>query len=119
MTSSLFSRSLATSLIIPASLCLVCLFSVFSVSTLEPWTSWSDVHAEFSIINVVTFQDDVGSIRMNWWGIPTVSIIYIFLSFVIGEEVRDMAKWIHRELVTLVKNLEKSRSELPMVLPIQ
>jgi pheromone a factor receptor len=114
-TASLFIRRIAISLIMTGSLCLVCVFSVLSISTFESWTSWSAVHADFSVINVVTSPDDVGSIRLTWWSIPTVSIIYIILSFVIGEEVRDASKWIRK----MVSRVDKPRSVFPMLLPTQ
>jgi pheromone a factor receptor len=114
-TASLFIRRIAISFIMTESLCLVCLFSVLSISKFESWTLWSAVHAEFSVINVVTSPDDVVGIQLPWWGIPALSIMYIFLSFVIGEEVRDASKWL-REMVFRV---ERRRTLFPMVLPIQ
>ncbi|KAF8239195.1 STE3-domain-containing protein [Tricholoma matsutake] len=116
MTSSLFYRRIATSFIITGSLCVICLFSVFSISTFESWTSWSAVHAEFSVIDVVTAPADVESILVTWWGIPTVSMIYIFLSFVIGEEMRDALKRTRRELPELVSRMKKPLSDFPMFL---
>lgn len=119
MTSSLFYRRIATSFIITGSLCVICLFSVFSISTFESWTSWSAVHAEFSVIDVVTAPADVESILVTWWGIPTVSMIYIFLSFVIGEEMRDALKRTRRELPELVSRMKKPLSDFPMFLSRQ
>ena len=115
LTSSLFVRRIATSFIINGSLCLVCLFSVLSISTFESWISWTAVHAEFAIINIVTSPDDIESITLAWWCIPVVSIIYIFLSVVIGEEAKDALNWISE----LPYRLEMSRFGLPTVFPAQ
>jgi pheromone a factor receptor len=96
-------------------LCLVCTFSVLSISSFEPWTSWSTVHAESTVINVVVSPNDINSIQITWWGIPTVSIIYIFLSFLIGEESRDALRWFRK----LVYRLEKPRFGVQVMLPTQ
>lgn len=114
-TGSLFIRRIATSFIMTGSLFLVGLFSVLSLSTFESWTSWSDVHAEFSVINIVTSPADVKTIQVAWWGIPTLSIIYILLSFTIGEEVRDAAKWIYE----VMSRVGTPRPVFSLELPIQ
>jgi len=115
ITSSLFIRRIATSFIITVSLCVVCLFSVLSISNFETWTSWSAVHAQFSVVNVVESPDDIESIQLAWWGVPAISIVYILLSLMIGEEVRDTLKYVRN----LLSRLGKSRCRNPIELPTQ
>ena len=115
LTASLFIRRIAFAFIMTGSLCLVGLFSALSLSTFKSWASWSDIHTEFSVIKIVTSPTDVRSIQLTWWGIPTVSIVYILLSFVIGEEARDAAKWICK----MVSRAKTSRPAFPTMLPMQ
>ncbi|KAF8884488.1 pheromone A receptor-domain-containing protein [Infundibulicybe gibba] len=115
MSSSLFVRRVAISLIMTGVLTVINLFSVFSISELEQWKSWASVHAQIRLINVVSSQDEIKSIQLVWWGVPVVSIIYIATSLTIGEEIRDMAKWI-RDQMTKLRAWKASRPSpaLPM-----
>ena len=39
-------------------------------------------------------KEEIGSTRMRWWSILAISVAYILLSYGLGEEARDMYKWI-------------------------
>ncbi|KAF9468429.1 pheromone A receptor-domain-containing protein [Collybia nuda] len=103
LTSSLFVRRIATSFFTTGALFIVTLFSVFTISGFKPWTSWVSVHSQITVISIVQIRPDVRSIQLVWWGVPVVSLVYIILSFTIGEELRDSAKWIHKVLTTKPK----------------
>nr|QQL12038.1 mating-type protein STE3.s1 [Hypsizygus marmoreus] len=123
LNTSLFVRRIAVSLLTTCTIFIVSLFSVFSISGFRPWTSWASVHAEFAVIDVVQSRDDIKSIQLAWWGIPAVSIVYILLSFLVGEEARDAAKWIRgiiiemskprpRPLIVLPTHVDKAATEM-------
>ncbi|KAF8060136.1 pheromone A receptor-domain-containing protein [Lyophyllum atratum] len=123
LTSSLFVRRVTVSITTTCLLFVVSLFSVFSVSGFRPWVSWSSVHASMTVVDVVQSRDDIKSIQLTWWGIPAVSIVYIILSFTIGQEARDSFKWIRgrvrqirkwrpRPLVLLPTHANKTETEM-------
>ncbi|KAF5378592.1 hypothetical protein D9615_007161 [Tricholomella constricta] len=86
LTASIFVRRVAVSIITT--------FSGF-----RPWTSWASVHANITAVDVVQSRDDIKSIQLVWWGVPAVSIVYILLSFTVGEETRDAFRWIRGRLL--------------------
>ncbi|GLB44324.1 hypothetical protein LshimejAT787_1602540 [Lyophyllum shimeji] len=101
LTASLFVRRVAVSLVMTVLLFVVALFSVFSVSGYRPWTSWAAVHANIKVIDVVQSRDDIKSIQLRWWGVPVMSIVFILLSLVLGEETRDAFKWTRGRVLQL------------------
>lgn len=113
LTASIFVRRVTVSLVMTCLLFVVSLFSVFSVSGYRTWTSWQSVHANITVINVVQSRDDIKSRQLAWWGVPVVSIVFILLSLVIGEETRDAGKWIRGRVV----QLHKWRPRPPVLLP--
>ncbi|KIM42054.1 hypothetical protein M413DRAFT_445226 [Hebeloma cylindrosporum] len=95
MTSSLFYRRLTTCMILAGSLTLISLSSLFSVHNFQPWISWDFVHASMATVEIVQFEDDVRNVQFAWWSTFAVSVIYIVLSFAIGEEARDSYRRLH------------------------
>ncbi|KAG5652720.1 hypothetical protein H0H81_003971 [Sphagnurus paluster] len=68
-----------------------------------PWLSWASVHADIAAVKIVQSPDDINSFQLSWWGIPAVSMVYIFLSFILGEEARDAFRWICGTIVQISK----------------
>jgi pheromone a factor receptor len=93
MTTSLFIRQLATSLLMVGVAILITLFSFFSVPVFRPWVSWASVHSQFSVIDLVRNSDEIRGFKLQWWGLFVLSVVYILLSFTLGEEARDAFKW--------------------------
>jgi hypothetical protein len=79
-----------------------------SSPSLHPW-SWTTVHASISEVNIVLSQDQLGSIQLAWWGGFVVTVLYLLLSYCLGEETRDIFKWIK----------QNTTREEPFVLPMQ
>lgn len=101
MTSSLFSRQLAMTLIISGVLTIISLFTMFSPPVFKPWSSWSAVHVALSQVDIITLPTEIKGIQLTWWGIPVVSIVHILLSFSVGEEIRDILNFIQKTLISL------------------
>src|SRR6266550_6523812 len=55
--------------------------------------SWAFIHADFSVVHVVTSNNENPSIRPIWWGLRFMSFLYILLALTWGE-VRDGTKEI-------------------------
>ena len=106
--SSFFFRSLFISMFTTVVIGLVYIFCSFFGPPLHPW-SWTAVHASMFKVDIVSSQDEVGSIQLAWWGIFGITVLYLFLSFCLGEETRDIFKWIRKQV---------TREKL-VVLPIQ
>lgn len=98
MTSSLFYRRLATCMVIAGSLILISLSSLFSVHSFQSWVSWDSVHASMGTVEILQAEDDINDVQFAWWSTFAISVIYIVLSFVIGEEARDSYRWVHEQL---------------------
>ncbi|PPQ96632.1 hypothetical protein CVT26_010672 [Gymnopilus dilepis] len=112
MNSSIFYRRLITGMILTGALILISLSSLFSVHSFQPWTSWNDVHSQMSQIEIVTSPDDIINLRFSWWAYFAISCLYIFLSLIIGEETRDIYRWL-RDLFKGRNNLQRK-----LVLPL-
>ncbi|KAG6839246.1 hypothetical protein H0H87_001346, partial [Tephrocybe sp. NHM501043] len=113
-TSSMFIRRLSTIIIITCVLFVVSLFSVFTISRFLPWTTWSAAHANFASINVVRSEEEMRSIKLVWVGVPVVSLVYVALILVLGEEARDAYKWIRDR----VREMPQWRPRPLMLLPL-
>lgn len=98
MTSSFFYRRLATCIILAGSLTLISLSSLFSIHSFQSWVSWDSVHASMGTVEIVQVEDDVNNVRFAWWSTFAISVVYIVLSFIIGEEARDSYRWVHEQL---------------------
>jgi pheromone a factor receptor len=90
----------------------VTLFSLFSINVTESFPAWASVHSQISKVQVVTVPDDVRQIVLAWWGVPVVSIVYLVLLYAIGEESRDISKWLRE------KYLEYSKKRRPQSSPL-
>lgn len=106
MTSSLFYRRLATCMIMTGALSILNFSALFSIPKYKPWISWASVHATLAQVNIVKDEinpdptmphGDFKNIQITWWGIFVISVVYILLSFAIGEEARDAYKWIVKQ----------------------
>ncbi|TEB23054.1 STE3-domain-containing protein [Coprinellus micaceus] len=93
MSSSHFTRRVITSTVMTCVSVITSLFGVFTVPALVPWKSWEWAHARMGEA-VVLAKEEIGSTRMRWWSILAMSVAYILLSYGLGEEARDMYKWI-------------------------
>lgn len=93
---SLFVRRAVTCIIMNLICVITTLFSLFLVPTLIPWTSWEHAHENMGKAVVLTVPDEVSNTRLTWWTVFAMSVAYVLLSFAVGEETRDSAKWIHK-----------------------
>ncbi|KAJ3502538.1 hypothetical protein NLJ89_g8842 [Agrocybe chaxingu] len=94
MTPSIFVRRLAITMIMSGALALIGVFSFFSVPVFQPWVSWASVHASMGKIDVVKSSSDIKVVEMAWWSIFGLSVLYIILVLGLGEETRDLFKWV-------------------------
>jgi pheromone a factor receptor len=106
--------------------CILAAFFVFSIasmaSTLNPWTSFADVHQQFFDIQVVYLTSlqspNLAYIQVEWawWTIPVLSLIFIAYfatSEKVVERYRTIKSW------TLPSKACKRPHLKPLVLPIQ
>ena len=107
MNASSFYRYLSISMITTITSGLASLLS-FTGPSLHPW-SWDTVHASMSEVNIVSSREQVGFIQLAWWGGFVVTVLYLLLSYCLGEETRDIFKWIK----------QKTSREESFVLPMQ
>ena len=107
MNSSSFYRCLVISMTTTIAAGLISLLNSFSGPSLHPW-SWVTVHASMSEVQIVSSQDQLRSIQLAWWGGFVVTVLYLLLSCCLGEEARDIYKWIRQ------KTTRKERFVLPM-----
>ncbi|KAG5340706.1 Pheromone B beta 1 receptor [Termitomyces sp. T112] len=114
ITSSNFIRHLTITIITSVVLFVIFLFSIFTISQFIPYTSWSAVHVEFSTINIIRDADAARSIEIPWLGVPIVSLVYIVLVLVFGEETRDASKWIRDHVGKIPKWHPRSLLLLPL-----
>ena len=98
MNSSCFVRCLVISMVTIIVASVVYLFCSFSGPAFHPW-SWTAVHASMSEVNIVTSQDEITPIQIAWWGGFVITIVYLLLSFCLGEETRDIFKWIRKQAI--------------------
>lgn len=96
MTSSSFFRCLVVSLGTTITAGLVYIFCSFSGPALHPW-SWAADPESMSKVNIVSSKSEVTSIQVAWWGGFVISILYLVLSFCLGEEARDIFQWIRKQ----------------------
>lgn len=92
MTASLWTRTLAISMTVTGITLLVLLFSMFSLPMSEFWISWEHVHEHFSEVN--TINEGAQGVKAIWWGLRVITLCYIVLALVLGEESRDIIKYI-------------------------
>jgi hypothetical protein len=49
-------------------------------------------------VEIVQAEGDVNDVQFAWWSSFAISVIYIVLSFTIGEEARDSYRWVREQL---------------------
>ncbi|KXN85252.1 Pheromone B beta 1 receptor [Leucoagaricus sp. SymC.cos] len=95
MNSGIWSRTLSISMTLTAATLLVLIFTMFSLSTSDPWISWQHVHQHLGEVHIVGETDQVaGGIKTLWWGLRVITLCYIILVLVLGEESRDIFKYL-------------------------
>lgn len=94
MTSRVWSSTLAISMAVTAASFLVVLFSMFALPMSDSWISWQHVHEHLSEVDIVTEKDQISGIRTFWWGLRVVTMCYIVLVLVLGEERRDIFEYL-------------------------
>lgn len=97
-TYSIFNRRLTICMVTTVVLTVTRIFILFLNPTFVPWVSWNSAHAEFTQIKIATSKNDVGPIKCDWWGIFAVSVVFILLSYILGEETRDIGVWVWAQL---------------------
>lgn len=107
MNASSFYRCLFISMTTTITTGLVSLLKSFSGPSLHPW-SWTAAHASMSEVDIVSSRDQFASIQLSWWGGFVVTVLYLLLSYSLGEETRDIFKWIRQ------KTTRKDQFVLPM-----
>ena len=107
MNASSFYRYLFISMITTITSGLVSLLRSFTGPALHPWL-WASVRASMSEINIVSSREQLGFIQLAWWGGFVVTVLYLLLSYCLGEETRDIFKWIRQ------KTTREERFVLPM-----
>ena len=88
MNSSTWLRMFSISMAITVINSLVILFSVLSLPMSDSWISWQHVHLHLSEVFIVTEKRQIAGIEINWWGLRVITICYIFLVLIVGEEGR-------------------------------
>ena len=54
----------------------------------DSWVSWKRAHLHVLEVFIVTVKRQTTGIEINWWGLRVITICYIFLVLVLGEEGR-------------------------------
>lgn len=94
MTASLWARTLAISMTVSGVTLLVLLFSMFSLPMSDSWLSWQHVHEHLTEVNIVEEENRIGGIIASWWGLRVITLCYIVLALVLGEETRDIVRYL-------------------------
>ncbi|KAF9555099.1 hypothetical protein CPC08DRAFT_145587 [Agrocybe pediades] len=111
MNSSIVTRRLVTCMVIAIASVLIRLASLFTISSFQSWTSLREVHRLMFKIEVVKAPADVTNFRLNWWSLLVISVLYLILAFAIGEEARDIYRWVWKEMK---KERHMPRLSLPL-----
>jgi len=109
MNSSTWLRTFSISMTVTMVNSLVVLFSVLSLPMSDSWVSWQHVHLHLSEVFIMTEKRQIAGIEINWWGLRVITICYIFLALVLGEEgrviighLREGAKKISLDVPSLI-----------------
>ncbi|KAJ3833884.1 pheromone A receptor-domain-containing protein [Lentinula raphanica] len=108
-----FSRRASTVMIIGAVTTIMTVFGQFIRSNIVPWVSWGGVHRNFRNIAIVKSGVDLVPIEYAWWSVSSISWLYIGLSLVLGEDVRDMIKSSPEIYASLLKRAKNFEFRLP------
>ncbi|KAJ3567267.1 hypothetical protein NP233_g6478 [Leucocoprinus birnbaumii] len=94
MTSRIWSCMLAISMSLTTATLLVVLFSMFGLPMSDSWISWQHVHQYLSQVDIVTQKDQISGILTYWWGLRVITICYIVFVLFLGEESRDILRFL-------------------------
>ncbi|KAF7373099.1 Pheromone receptor [Mycena sanguinolenta] len=92
LSAPIFIRRLTKSTLLTATVLIVTLFPLLGPHT----ESWASFHANFSVIYIVQKPIEVLAEELEWWSVPVVSLVYLALSLVLGEETPNILNWILR-----------------------
>ncbi|KAJ6455213.1 pheromone A receptor-domain-containing protein [Mycena sanguinolenta] len=92
LSAPIFIRRLTKSTLLTATVLIVTLFPLLGPHT----ESWASFHADFSIIYIVQKPTEILAEELEWWSIPVVSLVYLVLSLVLGDETPNILNWILR-----------------------
>lgn len=100
---------------------LVTTFAIFIRSPIVPWPSLEEVHKDFAVIAIVKSELELVYIKFSWWTVPSFSWLYIVLSFVLGEDIRDAVRHSPKTFSGLAEKFRDFEPRLPRkpILPIQ
>ncbi|KAJ6498391.1 pheromone A receptor-domain-containing protein [Mycena vitilis] len=108
----LFVRRVTKSILLTATVLVVTLFPLLGPRTER--FSLAAVHENFSLVLVVRKPSEVGAAQLVWWSIPVVSIVYLLLSVLLGDETTNTLAWLRRRLPSQRRaRPELSRLTLP------
>ncbi|KAJ3719616.1 pheromone A receptor-domain-containing protein [Lentinula guzmanii] len=108
-----FSRRTSTVMIIASVTTIVTLFGHFVRSDIIPWVSWAAVHRNLTVIAIVKSDVDIVPIEFAWWSVSSISWLYIGLSLVLGEDIRDVVRSSPQVYASVVKRYKNFEPRLP------
>lgn len=91
---------------------------------LYPYSSWADVHEDFSHVGHlpwISYPDKVRQALMVAWWITPISCIYLFIFFGIGSEaMKDYRRIFHwfKKYILRLKTVPQSEDEISLCLPV-
>ncbi|KAJ7020816.1 pheromone A receptor-domain-containing protein [Mycena alexandri] len=97
----LFTRRLVKSILLTASVLIVTLFPLLG----PRHRSWAQFRPNYSAILLARLQT-------VWWSIPVVSMVYLVLTLVLGDETTDTFSWVQRRFPTVLSRGRPARPEL-------
>ncbi|KAF9522498.1 hypothetical protein CPB83DRAFT_864350 [Crepidotus variabilis] len=77
-----------------ATILVIRIFSLFLNPRFVPWVSWEATHANLSQVEIVTSTIGIRASLFEWWSVFAVSVIFVILAYLLGEETRDVGQWI-------------------------
>lgn len=112
MTSGVLFRRLTTAMIVTGVSVVTILFSLFSIPSLKAWNNWQEVHVRLGEVTIITLPQEIAAIRVGWWTLFVISLIYVLLLLVIGEETRDSYRWFVAQSVKCNQRLQQLQSKI-------
>ncbi|KAJ7019738.1 hypothetical protein C8F04DRAFT_1146926 [Mycena alexandri] len=68
--------------------------------------SWAQFRPNYSAILFVREPAEVGAVQTVWWSIPVVSMVYLVLTLVLGDETTDTFSWVQAEVSQRASRVE-------------
>ena len=84
---------------------------ITSAGGLLPWKSWSQVHADFSQVNIISDSSslDLSRIELEWWVVPASTLILVIMTLIglvyggrddtIKSGYRSVGRWFHSKVL--------------------